>query len=135
MAYAFSAYYAGIIRDHLSQGTDAPTAYTDLYVTIFDDTDTELSSNLTNARAAVPTGSGWTVTNTSFENANQIDLGEASTTLENVTDVAIFDAETGGNLLLRGELQEAPFNIANGTSFTFEAGDIDVDIQDFTEQP
>lgn len=135
MAYAFSPYFAALIRDWLSQGDQLPTPPTDLYVTLFDDTDTELSANFTGARAAVPATSGWTVTNTSFENTNEVSLGEASSTLNNVTDAAIFDASTGGNLLLRAELAEAPFNVADGTEFRFAAGDITADILDNSEQP
>lgn len=135
MAYAFSPYFAALIRDWLSQGDQLPTPPTDLYVTLFDDTDTELSGNFTDARAAVPATDGWTVTNTSFENSNEVSLGEASDTLENVTDAAVFDAETDGNLLLRSELGEAPFNIADGTEFRFSPGDIDADILDNSQQP
>lgn len=135
MSYAFSPYMAALIRDWISQEGQLPTPPTDLYVTLYDDQGNELSANLTGARAQVPASTGWTVTNTEFENTNEISLGEASTTIENVTDGAIFDAATGGNLLLRDELAEAPFNIADGTEFVFSPGDISADILDNSEEP
>lgn len=135
MSYAFSAYFAGLVVDYLSQDTQLPTPPTNLYVTLYDANGNELSSSLTNARAETATPTDWDVVGTSFENNSEISLGEAASTLEDVTDAALFDAETGGNLLLRGELDDAPFNIANGTEFRLNVGDISADILDYSEQP
>lgn len=129
----FSAYLAEEIVDWMSQNTQLDTPPTDLYVTVFDDTDTELSSNLTGARKAVSTSDDWTKNGTNFENANTISLGTASAELTNVTDVALFDASTGGNLIARYDINEAPFNVADGSELTFEAGDLSFDVVDRTE--
>ena len=126
----FSPYLAGEIVDWMSQDTafDAPPSA--LYVTVFDDEDTELDGNLTDARAGVSTEDGWDRTNTSFENAAQISLGDASTELTNVTDVALFDASSDGNLIARYEIEQAPFNVADGSELTFEAGELSFDVID-----
>ena len=129
----FSPYLAGVIVDWMSQGTDMPTAPSDIYVTIFDDTDTERAASLTGARAAVPAGTGWTVNGTDFENTNDVTLGEASTDINNITDVALYDAETGGNQLARYQINEAPFTVADGSTLTFEAGQLTFDIVDTSE--
>jgi len=132
--YSFSEYFATQITEYFADATQMPTPSDPLYVTLFDDTMTELDGNLTNARAPID-ATEWSITGTNFENTAEISLGEASTTLENVTFGAVYDSETGGNRLLIGELTEAPFNIANGTNFQFEVGDISADIRDETEAP
>jgi len=130
----FSAYLAEEIVDWMSQNTQLDTPPTALWITVYDDTDTELDANLTDARKDVTTtGSEWTKVGTNFENASQISLGTASTQLSNVTDVALFDAETGGNEIARYEINEAPFNVASGSELTFEAGDLSFDVVDRTE--
>jgi len=128
----FSVYTAEQIRDWMSQGTVA-TPPTDLYVTVFDDTDTERSSDLGLARLQTDTGADWNVTNTSFENANQLDLGEATTDINNIEDIALFDAATGGNLIARYTLGDAVFDISEGTNLIFNASEITFDIIDRTE--
>ena len=129
----FSAYLAEEIVDWMSQNTQLDTPPTDLYVTVFDDTDTELSSNLTDARKAVSTSGGWTKNGSQFENANQISLGTASTELTNVDDVALYDASTDGNLIARYQIDQSPFNVADGSELTFEAGDLSFDVVDRTQ--
>ena len=126
----FSPYLAGEIVDWMSQDTAFDAQPSALYVSVFDDTDTELDGNLTGARAEVSTVDGWTRTNTSFENAAQISLGDASTELTNVTDVALFDAASDGNLIARYEIEQAPFNVADGSELTFEAGELSFDVID-----
>jgi len=129
----FSAYLAGEITDWMSQNTQLDTPPASLWVTVFDDTDTELDGNLTGARAEVAAPAGWTKVGTNFENANQISLGDASTQLVNVTDVALYDSETGGNEIARYQIQQAPFNVADGSELTFEAGELTFDVVDNTE--
>jgi hypothetical protein len=129
----FSAYLAGEITDWMSQNTQLDTPPTALWVTVFDTGDNELSGSLTGARASVSTSGGWTKNGTNFENASQVSLGEASQQLTDVEDVALFDAETGGNLIARYTINEAPFNVADGSELTFEAGELSFDVVDRTE--
>lgn len=129
----FSAYLAGEIVDWMSQDVDMPASPTSVYVTVFDDTDTERDESLTNARAEVDAPTGWTVTNTAFENTNDVSLGEASTDINNITDVALYDAATGGNQLARYTIDQAPFTVADGSTLTFQAGQLSFNVVDNTE--
>lgn len=129
----FSSYLAGQIADWMSQDSQLDTPPTSLWITVFDDTDTELDANLTGARSEVTNPAGWTLVSTGFENTNQISLGDASTQLQNVTDVALYDAETGGNQIARYTIDQAPFNVANGSELTFEPGELSFDVVDNTE--
>ena len=130
----FSPYLAGEIVDWMSQGTVA-TPPTDLYVAVFDDTDTERSGDFQNDRVQVSTGSGWTVTNTEFENANTVDFGEATTDVNNLQDIALYDDTlvNGGNQIARYTMTDAPFTVATGTNLLFSAGNITFDVLDTTE--
>jgi len=129
----FSVYLATEITKWMSQNTQMDTPPTSLWVTVYDDTNTELDGNLTGARTEVSASTGWTLVGTNFENTNQVSLGEASTELSNVTDVALFDAGTGGNEIARYQIDQAPFNVANGSELTFEAGKLTFDVVDRTE--
>lgn len=128
----FSVYTAEQVRDWMSQNS-VDTPPTNLYVTVFDDTDTELSSEFAGARATTSTSSDWDTAGTGFENAAQISLGEATSDVGNVQDVALFDANTGGNEIARYDLTDAPFDVAAGSVLLWDAGELSFDIVDRTE--
>jgi hypothetical protein len=128
----FSVYTAEQVRDWMSQGTVA-TPPGNIYVTVFDDTDTEQSSNFAGARATTAAGTDWATNGTQFENASQITLGEATTDVTNIQDVALYDSATGGNLLARYTLTDAPFDVSDGTVLLWDAGNLSFDIVDRTE--
>jgi hypothetical protein len=130
----FSVYTAEQITDWMSQGS-INTAPADLYITVFDDTGTELDGSLSNARAQTSAGTDWNedADGTGFENANLISLGEATASLSNIQEVGIFDSATGGNLLARYTLTDAPFDLATGSSIEFKAGELAFDVIDRTE--
>lgn len=128
----FSVYTANQVRDFLSQGVvDTPPS--NIYVTVFDQSGTEQSSNFAGARATTAAGTDWATNGTQFENASQITLGEATADVTNIQDVAIFDASTGGNLLARYDLADAPFDVSDGTVLLWDAGELSFDIVDRTE--
>jgi hypothetical protein len=127
-----SVYAAGQFVDWLSQGT-IDTAPSNIYITVYDDTGTELDGDLANARASTTAGTDWTVNGTDFENTNLIDLGEATADLTNIQDVALFDAATGGNELARYTLNDANFDLSTGSKLQFEAGQLTFDVIDRTE--
>jgi len=127
----FSVFTADEIVNWMSQGT-VGTPPSDLYVTLFDDTGTELDDDLQNGRVQTATGTGWDVTNTSFENAAQIDFGEATADFS-IQEVALFDAATGGNEIARYAIATAPQDITTGTRVFFPAGDLSFDVIDRTE--
>lgn len=129
----FSPYTAGEIVDWLSQGVDMPAAPATIWVSVLDDTGTELSSSLTSARQGVTAGTGWTKNGTDFENANEITLGEATQDLTNIQEVRLHDSETAGEVLTETTATDAPFDISEGTELVFEPGDIQFDVEDFSE--
>jgi hypothetical protein len=104
----------------------------DLYVTLYDDTGTELDGDLQNGRVQTAAGTDWDVTNTSFENASEINFGDALADIT-VQEVAIFDAATGGNEIARYAIDSAPDSRNSGTRIFFPAGDLSFDVVDRTE--
>jgi len=129
----FSVYSATQFANWMSQGT-VNTPPTDLYVAVFDDTNTERSGDFVNGRVQTTTGTDWNIINTNdFENANLIDFGEASTDVNNLQDIALFDAASGGNEIARYQLADALFDVSEGTILQYAAGEIDFDVVDRTE--
>ena len=129
----FSVYTAEQIADWMSQGT-IETPPSNLYVALFDDTGTERSSDFASGgRVSTTTGTDWTITNTAFENADEVSFGEATVDVNNLQDIALFDASTDGNEIARYELSGAPFDVSSGTTLAFPAGNITFDVVDRTE--
>jgi hypothetical protein len=118
----------------MSQGT-VVTPPTNLYVAVYDDTGTEVSGDFANDRPSTTTGTDWDIVSTGFENANQIDFGEASVDVTNIQDVALFDDNlaNGGNEIARYTITEALFDVSAGTNLIFSPGDLSFDVVDRTE--
>lgn len=131
-----STYLAGEIVDWFSQGTQMPTPPDPVYVTLFDDTGTELNGDLQNGRVSVAAGTGWNETETggAFENAAEIDFGDATVDIT-IQEVALYDSGTAGsnNELARYTIDGAPQSVSTGTRVFFPAGDVDFDPLDRTE--
>jgi len=128
----FSTYTADQIADWMSQGTIA-SAPTDLYIALFDDTGTEVSGDFANDRVQTTAGTDWQFIDaeeTNFENANQIDFGEAATDVNNIQDVAIYDdtLANGGNEIARYQMNDAPFDVADGSKLVFQTNDLSFDV-------
>lgn len=132
MTNDFATYLAELIVDWSSQGSSMPSAPGSLWIALFDDTDTEVSGDFQNGRVQVTTPGGWNKNGSLFDNANDIAFGEATVDVDNLEDVSIRDSDTGGsdNELYRAPLDNTPFDVASGSTFTIEAGDLDVDILD-----
>jgi hypothetical protein len=129
----FSVYTAGQIADWMSQGT-INTAPANLFIALFDDTGAERSSDFASGgRVSTAAGTDWTIVSTGFENASDIQFGEATVDVTNVQDIGLFDASTGGNEIARYTMTDAPFDVSAGTSLTFTAGNVSFDVQDRTE--
>jgi hypothetical protein len=131
----FSTYTATQVADWMSQGT-VDTPPTNLYIAVFDDTGTERSGDFANDRIQTDAGTDWTIVNTNdFENATQETFGEASTDVNNLQDIALFDdtLANGGNEIARYPMTDAPFSVSSGTELLFEAGNISFDVLDRTE--
>ncbi len=126
---SFSDYAEDALLNHLfGTGNYAPpTIYVGLSTTDPGDSSTGLSE---------PSGNGYTRVETTeanwnaaagglLDNANTILLGPATGDWGTLTHFALFDAITGGHLLLHGALAQ-PKTIANGDSARFASGDLDI---------
>jgi len=133
----FSVYTAEQIRDWMSQGVVASPP-SNLYVALFDSSGNEVSGDFQNDRVETTTGAGWEPTDTdttSFENVNNLNFGEATTDVNGVVDVALYDdtLANGGNEIARYEIDDAPFDVATGTNHIFLIGELEFNIRDRTE--
>jgi len=131
MSNDFGADFAADLTDYLSQGTDLPTSPGTVYITLYDDAGNELNSSLQNGRVAVTTGTGFNEpTTTSFENANEIDFGEATSDIT-IQEFAIKkgDADDGNTTIYaRSDITNAPQDFTTNTRVFFEAGKLTVDV-------
>ena len=128
----FSVYTATNVIDWMSQGT-VDTPPTNIYVGLLDGDESELSFDFLNERVETDAGDDWDVTQTTFENANTLDFGEALEDVTDITFVALFDAATDGNQLAAYELSAAPFNISSGSTASFAPGELEFDVIDRTQ--
>jgi len=120
------------LTDYIVDGTDIPAASATYYVTLYDDTGTELNGDLQNGRVGVGTAD-WTETDaTAFENAAEVDFGEVTATgTITVQEFAIKDADAtdaNSRVLYRAAITNAPQDFAADTRVFFEAGELDVDV-------
>lgn len=132
MTNDFDPDFAADLIDYLSQGVDLPVAPDPLYVTLYDDTGAELNASLQNGRVSTTAGTDWTVTNTAFENANQIDFGEATAdvTIQQAALKDGDDTDANTTVLVKGDVTDAPQSFASGTQVLFEAGQFTFDVLD-----
>lgn len=128
----FSVYTADQIVDFMSQGTVA-TPPSNIYVTVFDSGGTEQGDVFPNGRFETTAGADWNENGTGFENANNLDFGEAPQDVNDLTEVALFDAASGGNELARYQMNEAPFDVAAGSNLIFLINELSFDVIDRTE--
>ena len=129
MTNDFGEDLAPAIAEFIADGTELFTPPTDVYVTLFDDDGNELNDDLENGRVAVATETGWTITGSEFENADEIDFGEASADIT-VQEFAFYDSDTDGsdNELIRADITDAPESFTDGTRVFFDAGELTTDI-------
>lgn len=131
MTNDFGVDFATDITELFTAGTDI-TAPTTVYVTLYDDTGTELNASLQNGRVGVTVGSGWTANGTAFDNTNEVNFGEATADIT-VQEFALKDSDADdatATEYFRAPITDAPQDFADGTRVFFAAGDLDVDILD-----
>jgi len=117
-------------RDWMSQGTDPDTAPSSLYVGLHTsdpgdspDGSTEVSAT-DYSRVQVTAGSGWgTPQNNTFENANEVSFGTATSSWGTVTHVSLWDGSSGGNCLAAFALNSQK-SINTDDEATFPAGNL-----------
>lgn len=125
----------GFIRDWLSQGTDMPTAPTDLYVALHtsDPGDTLDGSTEVGAsdydRVQTAAGTDWDTPNENdFTNANEISFGEATNDWGDISHFSLWDgADDTTNPLVATALTQTK-TINSGDQVVFNAGELTVSI-------
>lgn len=125
-------YSEGVIRDWMSQATDAPTAPTDLYIALHTsqpgespDGTTEVSAS-DYSRVQTTAGTDWATPNENdFENASEIAFSEATNDWGTISHVSIWTASmgSGGNCLAAFDLN-SNVTISTGDQAVFSAGDL-----------
>lgn len=125
----FSDYFENVIINHLFRNqpfTPPATLYLGLYTVAPTDEGggTEVSGGGYARQPftlTAPTTAGVT------ENADTITFPTATADWGTIVAVGIFDAETGGNLLMWGNLTTSK-TVSTGDTFQFNAGDLDITI-------
>lgn len=131
---ALSDYLENALIEHLFRNTNytrPANIYVALYTAAPNDAGggTEVSGG-SYARQAIATGasSGWdAASGGATANTATVTFPTATASWGTVTHVGLFDAVTGGNLLMHGALS-ASQAVNNGNIFRFNAGDLDVSL-------
>lgn len=137
---ALTDYVEGIVRDWLSQGSDAPTAPGTIYLGLHtaDPTDSPDGSTEVNSdgnasdysRADVTAGSGFDTPNENdFENASEVSWGEATNDWGTCTHVVAWDdtLANGGNPLIVLPMDSSK-TISTGDEAKINAGNLNFSI-------
>jgi len=103
-----------------------------VYVTLYDGTGTELASDLQNGRVETAPADWTFTTSNDVENATEINFGEALNDISQISEVALFDASTGGSELARYALENT-FDASTATRVFFPVGTLTFDVVDRTE--
>lgn len=124
---AFSDYLENAVLEHVLGGAalSQPTPYVGLFTAAPSDSGggTEVTGG---SYARVATGA-FSATSGTADNDADIEFPEATASWGTITHFGIFDAVSGGNLLVHGAL-DASVAIATGDVFRFNAGDLDVSL-------
>lgn len=131
---ALSDYLENALIEHLFRNTNytrPANIYVALYTAAPNDAGggTEVSGG-SYARQAIATGasSGWdAASGGATANTATVTFPTATANWGTVTHVGLFDAVTGGNLLMHGALS-ASQAVNNGNIFRFNAGDLDISL-------
>lgn len=129
----FTNFLRDILLDEVWGGTDY-TPPTDLYIGLSTTTPNDDGSNVTEpadnyARVTVANNTTqWPAATTGTKsNGETITFNEATGSWGTVTDVLIYDAATGGNLLAYGALTTSK-TIESGDTASFAAGDLTIEL-------
>jgi hypothetical protein len=134
MTNDFGADFATEIAAMFYDGTQIPAPAATAYVTLYDDTGTELNADLQNGRVgiAIPGDVNQGANATEFENAVEINFGETTADIT-VQEFAIKDSDADdatAKEYFRGAVTNAPQDYANGTRVFYNAGELAGDILD-----
>ena len=126
MSYATDRYEEAMINIMRNSGITAKTPYLALYLSAPNDDGTggtEISYTGYARKAVTFTAPAEEGTSLEMHNNADISFYEAQTSVGTVTHVCLFDALTGGNMWLYGQL-ETPLVVQQGVSPVFRAGSV-----------
>ncbi len=126
---ALSTFLGNALLNYVLKGSAYASPSPNVYLALFTS-----DPGLTGASGEVSGGSyarqqvnasGWTTSTTkASENANTVAFPTASASWGTITHAALFDASSGGNMLVAGALAESK-TIASGDRLEFGAGAVD----------
>ena len=130
----FTDYIEEQIIDWTFGGSDMPAAHANVYVSLHtaDPTNSgeanEVDSGTTNYSRAETTANGdWTRTGNQAENAAEIGFGVADGSWGTITHFSIWDAESAGNALMSGELDQSK-TVEENDEIRFDAGNLTAEV-------
>ncbi len=131
MSNDFGAALADELTEYFASGTDIGAPETTYYVTLYDDTGSELNASLQNGRLAL-SNADINRNGTAIENAAELNFGEATAdiTVQEGAIKDIDDTDANSRVLLRADINTAPQDYADGTRVFFNAGELSFDILD-----
>ena len=134
----FGQDFAAQLADYFISGTDVDAPPATAYVTLYDDTGTELNGSLQNGRVGLAVGGDIQqgADTTQFSNAVEVNFGEVigGSTIT-VQEFALKDSDADDATAVeffRTDITDAPQDFADGTRVFFEPGELTVNILDQT---
>lgn len=130
----FTDYSEAAIRDWMSQGSDMPTAPTNLFVALHTsdpgdapDGSTEVSAG-DYSREETAAGTDWDTTSgsgESFENASELNFGAATNDWGAISHISLWDGSGTGDNCLAAYALDSSKQIDTDDEAKFNAGEID----------
>lgn len=124
-------YTEGVIRDWMSQGTDAPTAPGNLYVGLHTSDPGESPDGSTEvgagdyARVSTTAGGDWNTPNENdFENASEVTFGETTNNWGDISHVSLWDGSSTSDNCLASYPLNSTKTVSSGDEPKFDAGDL-----------
>jgi len=124
---AMTDYLEGKLVDHILRNV-AFTSPTTVYVALFTDATTDASGG------TEVTGGSYVRQSVAFDacgtdgitdNTSDVTFPTATADWGTVTNFAVYDADTSGNMMIHGELTSSKA-VGDGDTFKFAAGDLDI---------
>lgn len=133
----FTDYTETAIRDWMSQGTTMPSAPSNLHVALHTSDPGESPDGSAEvgagdySRSSTTTGTDWDTTSnpTTFENANEVNFGQATSNWGTISHVSLWDGSSASDNCLASYALDSDTTIETDDTFVFNSGDLSFEIQ------